>query len=203
MGATVVHPTGLDPTHGIPRGPGLRVPLGGRSMDVTTWSQRSKTRTVARVRVETGSPFSFVARGSGREPKMLSGLQQGAVAFALRGMARSQDDPRRAAAAQAIAYLAEPPMRTGHDELDRIMVLRSNQPDVARALFTSGPLVSMLEALHEKTRFWDWTYYPDSAGFAEMQIEIPGGIDEESVRAIQAVMGQALEHLAGQGAIAA
>lgn len=197
MGATVVTLRGIDPTYGLPGGPGLRVPLGRWSMVVGTWKSDGHARTVAKVVLQTGSEFSFAARGVDREPAVMRGLQQWAVGHAMRQVAARTDDPRAAAAAAPLAYLAELPIMTGNDALDRAVVLRANHPDAARALLTSTTVTSAIGALNQRTRRWDWTLYPTStAGLAEMRLECPGTLnDVESLAPVQALMQAGLEHL--------
>ncbi len=203
VGATFVDPPGLDPTYGIRQGPGLRVPLGRWSMDVATWKKKSRITTVARIRVEDASEFSFAARDARGEPAVLRGLQQSTMRFAMRDVARRQADSRAAIVVHALAYLAEAPIEIGHQRLDRTLVLRSNQPDLARALFTTGAVVSAVQALNAGTPLWSWTYYPaEPAGAAEMLFEWRGGLeDAESLRVVHALLRAALEYLAGRGAI--
>ena len=203
MGATVVELRHIDPNYGLPTGPGLRVPLGRWSMVVGTWSNKHNARTVAKVIVETQSAFSFVARGADREPAVMRGLQQLTVGHAMRQMADRTDDPRAALAAATLAYLSEPPMSIGNDALDRAVVLRANHPDTARALLTASAVASAITALNEKTRRWDWTFYPTAtAGMAEMRLEVPGALsDVESLKLVQALMQTALEHLATAGVL--
>jgi hypothetical protein len=167
-------------------------------MVVRTWKSKGNAHTVASVRVETRSTFSFVARGTDREPKMMRGLQQLVVGYSQRHMAGHGDDPRAAAAAATLAYLAEPPIATGNDSLDRAVVLRANQPDTARALFTTSAMASAIAALDAKTRRWDWTFYPTAtAGMAEMRLECPGAMtDADTLRVVQALMRAALENMA-------
>ena len=204
LGAAVVQPEGLDLTRGIRQGPGMRMPVGRWTLDVDTSKQKGRTETVARVRIERASTFSFVARSSSREPAVLRGLQQGAMAFAMRDLAQRTDDPRAAAAAQALAYLSEAPLRTGDAALDDAVVLRSNQPDTARALLTSPAVTSALMALNGATRHWDWTHYPaEPPGAAEMAIAFRGKADEESLRAVRSLLQAALDHLTDRGALAA
>jgi len=193
----------IDPTYGLPDGPGLCVPLGRASMTVGTWKSRGKTCTVASVQVETRSAFSFVARGADREPAMMRGFQQLAMGHAIRQMANRTDDPRSAVAAAALAYMSEPPITTGNDALDRAVVLRSNQPDTARVLLTASAVASAIAELHARTRRWDWTFYPAStAGVAEMRLECPGTLsDAESMKLMQAPMQAALEHLETEGVL--
>jgi alkylhydroperoxidase family enzyme len=198
LGATVVELNHIDPTYGLPSGPGLRVPLGDRSMVVGTWKSKDKVHTVASVKLETRTGFSFVARGTDREPAMMRGLQQMAMGHAMRHMAEQTDDPRAAAAAATMAYMAEPPITCGDDVLDREVVLRANHPDTARSLFTSSAVASAITALNAKTRQWDWTFYPTStSGMAEMRLECPGALsDAESLRLVQALLRAALEEMA-------
>jgi hypothetical protein len=100
--------------------------------------------------------------------------------------------------------MAEPPIATGNNEVDRMAVLRANQPDAARALLTAGTVVSAIAALEAKTRRWDWTFYPAAAtGMAEMRLECPGALrDADTLRVVQELMRAALEKLARAGAIA-
>jgi hypothetical protein len=203
VGGTLVELGDLDTMSGIPDGPGLRVPLGRWSMVVTTWTRKGDVRTVASVRVKTLSPFSFVARGSGREPKMMRNLQQFAVAHSLRHMTKHAKDPRVAAAATSLGYLTEPPITTGDDALDRTVVLRADVPDTARALLTAAGMPPAIAELNAKTRRWDWTFYPTSvAGVAEMRLECPGTMkDSDTLRVVQALMKAALEKMDRAGVI--
>lgn len=204
MGATVVTLRGIDPTYGLPAGPGLRVPIGCWSMVVGTWKSDGHARTIAKVTLQTTSAFSFAARGLDREPAMMRGVQQLAVGHAMRQVAARTDDPRAAASAATIAYLAERPLTTGNDGLDRAVVLRANHPDAARALLTSSAVASAIAGLNERTRRWDWTLDPTSTdGLAEMRLECPGTLgDVESLAPVKALMQAALEHLASAGVLA-
>ena len=205
VGGTLVEPRGVDPTHGISDGPGLRVPLGRWSMEIARWKRKTRRHTIASVQVQTTSEFSFDARGTGREPAMLRGLQQSSVAFAMHQLAHRNGDPRTAAAATTLAYLAGPPIPIHNEDLDRTVVLRSNQPDAAGALFRASAVTPAIAALNARTTRWDWTFYPTGrAGAAEMQISCPGALeDAESLRLVQAPLRAALEHLADTGVIAA
>ena len=204
-GAAVVELHDIDPTYGMPMGPGLRVPLGRWSMVIGTWKRESKAHTVAKVVAETQSSLSFVARGTDREPAMMRGLQQLAMGQAMRQMAERSDDPRAAAAAATLAYMAEPPITIGNDALDRMVVLRTNQPDAARALLGSSAVATAIAALDQMTRNWDWTFYTTpTAGLGEMRLECPGAMsDAESLKLVQTLLQAALEHLAGAGVLAA
>ncbi|NOT32728.1 MAG: hypothetical protein HOP12_01015 [Candidatus Eisenbacteria bacterium] len=195
LGATVVEHRKLDPTYGIPTAPGLRMPIDRWSMEIGTWSKDQDVRTVARVFVDVRTSFSFAARGAGREPDVLRGLQQFAMKQAMKHAAEGAGDSRAQTAAATMAYLAEPPITTGNDLLDRSMVLRANQPDAARALFRSGGMISALQVLNAKSQLWDWTFYPGTqAGLAEMQLALPGAkCDEASVRMAADVLRAALE----------
>ena len=205
VGGTLVKLRGIDPTFGIPDGPGLRVPLGRWSMVVGTWKSKSDTRTVATVRLETRSSFSFLARGTDREPEMMRGLQQLAAGRSLRDSAEQPDDSRVAMATATFAYLSEAPVATGVSSLDRAIVLRTNQPDTARALFTASALASAIAALNERTPRWDWSLYPaETAGTAEMRLECPGSLkDADTLKAMQALMATALDEMTRAETIAA
>jgi hypothetical protein len=201
LGATVTESKGVDLTLGISDQPGLRVPLGAWSTDVAVWKKNSATHTVARLRVMAPSDFSFVARGTGREPAMLRGLQERAVRFALGDMTGRTATPQAAAAARSIDYLAGPPIQTGRETLDRTVVLRSNRPDAARAMLASGPVASAVMALDARTRHWDWTFYPEAEGIAEMTLTCRGTLDAESIALVGSLMKEALEHLEQQGLV--
>ncbi|HET9327592.1 MAG TPA: hypothetical protein VFQ05_12540 [Candidatus Eisenbacteria bacterium] len=204
MGATLVTRRGIDPTDGLPAGPGLRVPLGRWSMVVGTWKSDGHARTVAKVVLQTESGFSFAARGVDREPAVMRGLHPWALGHAMRQVAARTDDPRAAVAAAPFAYLAEPPITLGNDALDRAVVLRANHSDAARALLMSRTVTSAIGALNERTRRWDWTLCPTStAGLAEMRLECPGTLnDVESLAPMQALMLAALEHLESKRVLA-
>jgi hypothetical protein len=202
-GATLVELRGIDPTYGLPSGPGLRVPLGRTSMVVGTWKSQNKACTVASVRVEARTAFSFVARGPDREPAMLRGAQQLAMGHAMRRLANRADDPRAAAAAATLAYMADPPISTGHDMLDRRVVLRANHPDTARTLLGASAVTSAIVELDAKTRLWDWSLHATSAGRAEMRLECPGALDDaESLSLVRTLMEAALEELTRAGVLA-
>ena len=204
VGGTVVS-LHLDPTLGIPDGPGLRVPVGRWSMTVGTWKKDGKVRTMARVPVETRSSFSFVAKGPDGESRWLQGLQQVTVKLAVSKIASEADIEHTVLPAETFAYLAEPPMKTGSDAVDGIVVLRANEPDTARTLFVAPAMVSAISILNAATRRWDWTLYPTkTAGQAEMRLELPGGLkDEDLLRAMRTAIETALEEMARVGQTAA
>lgn len=203
-GGTVVR-LRLDPTLGIPDGPGLRVPVGRWSMTVGTWKREGKVRTMARVLVETRSSFSFLARGPEREPELLQGVQRFAVKVAMSRITGQANVARGVSPAETFAYIADPPMKTGSDAVDRVVVLRANQPDAARVLFTTPAMVSAISILNAATRRWDWSFYPsEPSGQAEMRLELPGGLkDEDLLRAMRTTIEAALEEMSGAGQIAA
>jgi len=118
-------------------------------MVVTTRVRMGARRTVARVSVNVSSSFGFLARPARREPAMLRGLQQGVMAMQLQRRASDDGDPRRAVTWPTLAYLGEAPMRVGHDELDRSVVLRANQSETARGMLTLAPVPPGLEYLAE------------------------------------------------------
>jgi hypothetical protein len=111
-------------------------------MVVGTWKNDGRARTIAKALVQTQSSFSFSARGADREPPMMRGIQQLAVGHVMHQIADRADDPRASVAAATLAYLAQPPITTGNDALDRAVLLRANHPDTARALLTSSVVVS-------------------------------------------------------------
>jgi hypothetical protein len=203
LGGTVGRSPAIDPTYGMSDGPALRIPVGSWSMSVRVWKEKSRRRTVAQVQLDALSEFSFAARGAAREPLALRGLQQRVAGAAMRGLAERGGDPRAAVVAHTLTYLGEAPIRIGDPALDAAVVLRSNQPDAARALFGSGPVTRAVGALAARTSGWDWTLYPvQRAGSAEMKLECPGALDDgESLREIQQLLRAALEHLAERGAI--
>lgn len=204
VGGTVVS-LRLDPTLGVPDGPGLRVPVGHWSMTVGAWKREGRVRTMARVLVETRSSFSFVARGPRGEPELPQRLQRFAVKIAVSRIESRAHAARGVSPGEALAYLAEPPLKTGSDAVDRVVVLRANQPDAARILFTAPAMVSAISILNAATRRWDWSFYPsESSGQAEMRLELPGGLkDEDLLRAMRTAMEAALEGMTGAGQIAA
>ena len=195
----------LDPALGIPDGPGLRVPVGRWSMTVGAWKRDGRVRTMARVLVETRSSFSFLARGPEREPELLQGLQRGAVKVAVSRIDSQASAARGVPSAETFAYIAEPPLKTGSDAVDRAVILRANQPDAARTLFTTPAMVSAISTLNAATRRWDWSFYPlESSGQAEMRLELPGGLkDEDLLRAMRTSIGAALEGMSEARQIAA
>jgi hypothetical protein len=203
VGASLVEVRGIDSVYGMPSGPGLRMTLGRWSMDVSSWTRRDGPHTLASVTVKTPSSFSFVARGAGREPAMLRGLQNVAMTIVVRNLENQPSDPRAAALAATMGYIAGPPIATGNDAIDRAMVLRANQPDAARALFTASDMAAPLAALNAKTRNWEWTLYPAAAtGTAELKLACPGALsDAESLRVVRDLMGAALEEMARAGVI--
>jgi hypothetical protein len=168
----------FDPTFGIPDGPGLRVPLGVRSMVVGTWKREGDARTVATAHVETRSAFSFLARGPEREPALVHAVR---------------------------SHLSGLPITTGVDAVDHEVVLRANQADAARALFTTPAVTSALSTLNGNTRRWEMSLcLAEPAGTAELRLECPGTLrDADRVRAVQALMKAVLEGMAGLGAVAA
>jgi hypothetical protein len=204
VGGTVVR-LRLDPTLGVPDGPGLRVPVGRWSMTVGTWKREGRIRTMARVLVETRSSFSFLARGPEREPELLQGLQQFAAKVAVPRIESQAHAAPGVSSAETFAYIAELPMKTGSDVLDGDVTLRANQPDAARVLFTTPAMVSAISILNAATRRWDWSLYPsESSGQAEMRLELPGGLkDEDLLRAMRTAIEAALEGMSGAGQIAA
>ncbi len=203
IGATLVDLNDLDLTYGLPDGPGLRVPLGRWSMVVATRKSRGDVHTVASAHLRTRSQLSFVARGAGREPKMMRDLQQLTAGYSLRSAERAGE--QRAQALDMLAYLSKPPIETGNQMLDQTVVLRANEPDLARALFTSSFTASAVAALNAKTQRWDWTFHPAGApGRAEMRIVCPGTLNDlDTLQAVQALMKAGLEGMARSGILGA
>jgi hypothetical protein len=195
----------LDPTLGVPDGPGLRVPVGRWSMTVGTWKREGRVRTMARVLVETRSSFSFLARGPEREPELLQGLQQFAAKVAVPRIESQAHAAPGVSLAETFAYIAKPPIKTGSDAIDHLVVLNANQPDAARVLFTTPAMVSAISILNAATRRWDWSFYPsESSGQAEMRLELPGGLkDEDLLRAMRTAIEAALEGMSEARQIAA
>ena len=195
----------IDLAYGFPEDDAHRVPLGPWVMRIGTWARENKRRTVARVEVDTMSSFSFVARSSRREPVLLRGVQQGAMGLAMRRLAETNQDARAAEVAQTMAYLAEAPLTIGDDALDRIVILRANHPDTARALLRADPVARALAALEEQGWGWEWTFYPmKEPGRAELILECPGSMRlDNRLGLARALMSGALEHLARTGGIRA
>lgn len=204
VGGTVVV-LRLDPTLGIPDGPGLRVPVGRWSMTVGTWKREGRVRTMARVLVQTRSSFSFLARGPEREPQVLQRVQKVAMKIAMSRIASQANATRGVSPAETFAYIAEPPMKTGSEAVDRVVFLRANQPDAARVLFITPAMVSAISILNAATRRWDWSFYPsESSDQAEMRLELPGGLkDEDLLRAMRTAIEAALEGMSEAKQIAA
>jgi hypothetical protein len=200
IGATLVDLNDLDLTYGIPDGPGLRVPLGRWSMVVATRKSRGDVHTVASAHVGTSSQLSFVARGVGREPRMMRDLQQLTAGYSLRSAKRAGGE-ERGQALDTLAYLSKPPIETGNEMLDRTVVLRANEPDLACALFTSSFTASSIAALNAMTRHWDWTFHPAATpGMAEMRLVCPGALkDLDTLQSVQSLMKAGLEGMAEAG----
>jgi len=205
LGATRMVPPGMDRAHGISRGPGLCMPVGQWFVEVTLWSRRSRVTTVARARVATASELCFDARGTGRDLGPLRGLQQRAMAGALENAVARSEDPRAAQVVRALAYLGADPIRTGHASLDRLMVLRSNQPEAARDLFATDYIVSAVESLNRRSNQWAWSCHPgDTPGTRDVTIECPVALDDvDALRTLRTLMSGVLDHLAGQEKVAA
>lgn len=203
VGGTLVKTPRVDPVLGLPEGPALRVPLGPWSMVVATWVRKRARRTMARVTVRVASSFSFLARSARSESAMLRGLQQGVVTMQLQRWAGDDGDPRRAVTWPTLAYLGEAPMRIGHAELDRTVVLRANQAETARGMLALAAVPPALAAFESLSRSWEWSLQPtERPGQAEMRFECSGGeLDAERVRVLQELMGAALEYLAENGTI--
>ena len=204
VGGTVVS-LRLDPTLGIPDGPGLRLPVSRWSMTVGTWKRDGKVRTMALVHLDTRSTFSFVAKGPESESQLFQGLQHFTMKLAVSKIASEANVERTVVPAVTLAYLAEPPMKTGSDAVDGIVVLRANEPGTARTLFVAPAMVSAISILNAATRRWDWSLYPSkTAGHSEMRLELPGGLeDEDLLRAMRTAIETALEEMSGAGQIAA
>lgn len=192
----------IDLAYGFPEDDAQRVPLGSWVMTIGTWTREHKRRTVARVEVDTTSSFSFVARSSRREPAVLRSVQQGAMGLAMRRLAETNQDARAAGVAQTMAYLGEAPLTIGDAALDRAVILRTNHPDTARALFRADPVARTLAGLEEQGWGWEWTFYPTKEpGRAELTLECPGTMRLDRLGLARDLMSGALEHLASTGAI--
>lgn len=204
-GGTVTDPPKMDPLHGLPDGPGLSVPIGRWSMTLSRWKRGSRPTTVAKVVVSGASGFSFAAQSAANEPVLLRGLAQASFKFAIGDMKKRAVDAQAMAAVESIDYLASPPITIGHDSLDRLMVLRSNRPDLARALFLSSGVARAIEALDSQSKRWNWTLQPSgTGGAAEMRLECPGALaDAEALGPAKELLQAALDHLHGQRVVAA
>jgi hypothetical protein len=202
-GSGLAEDPGMGLADGFPEGDTERVPLGPWVMKIGTWSRQGDRRTVARVRVEITSSFSFIARSARDEPAFLRRVQQAAMRYAIRRAVETNPDARATGVAESMAWLGEPPLTIGDDALDGIALLRANHPDAARALLKATRVAAALAALAGRVRRWEWTCYPTRvAGRAELKLECSGSMGNgDRIGLARALMSAGLEHLASAGTI--
>lgn len=198
-GATPIEPTAFDVRYGVPEGPGLRVPAGRWTIDVWSLAPRGRRRTtVASAAVATHSAFGFTVHGARRGAQFAGGLEERALRHALARAAERSDDPRAQATARRLAWMADPPVTVGHPDLDGSIALRTNQPDIARAVFgvpeVTEPFVEWMAVIDR----WDGSYHPDpDVGTAEFRIEWTGSLREaEPLEHAVELMRMVLDRLA-------
>jgi len=203
VGGRTVTPTDFDPREGIPSGPGLRIPAGAWTIDVMSQALHGRRRTVARTVVKAGSAFGFAAHGSGRRLGVPESVRGGAMRHALNAAAERSGDPQVQVDARSFAWLADPPVALDHHALDGIVAVRTNQPDVARALMASGAVAESLAGLDGLVTRWSWTHFPDPrSGTAEMRLEWSGSMREAGpLQYAVTAMRTALATLGESGAI--
>lgn len=193
---------GIDPGLGMTDGPIVRWRLRERRVEAATWSLRGKRRCVARADVALCEDFAFAAHSSRHEPGWLQGANQMAVGMALRQAAR--DRPDGAAAAEAVSFLSRAPLDLSAHPLAGSVVLRSNRPDLARRLLSSGEIVRILTELDGAGRRWELSLLPaETPGRSRLSFECRGRLQDPLVAAgVRGVMDAALAEIDGSGAAA-
>ena len=186
----------LDPTLGIRESAVRRWPLEGHVVEAATWANGDERRCVARVTLSLAAPFAFSAQSAGSVPAWMQGAAQ-SILRAQVDQARARATGAEAQAWDAAAFLAEEPVDLRGCLAESHVVVRSNRPELARALFSEPEVARVAGELEEKKRRWQWSLLPTArTGEAELRFECRGRVENDEIaEGARTLMAVTLRHV--------
>lgn len=187
----------IDPTLGLRMSPVTRWPVDGTVIEAATWSLRRSRKCVASATLEVPSHLAFSARSARLEPSWFRGAAQGMMRAGI------EQKRRRASGAQAEAwdameFLTQAPVDVSGVPGGDAVVLRTNQPETARALFTVADVCRVIHELEEMGRTWEWSLIPNGNGAqATLRFECQGTVENAEIASrVQALMTAGIRGMA-------
>jgi len=192
----------IDPTLGLRESAVIRWRHDGQVIEAATWSNRGERRCVATATVAVTSGFAFSARTSRLEPSWMSGAAQGAIRKGI-DQGRESASGAEAQTWEALAFLGQDPVPLS-GSLGRDVVLRTNQPGLARDMFSDPEVDRVIAELEHDRRRWDWSLLPSGRpGEARLRFECRGKLEDPELAAwVETLMSAGVQRLARAGVIA-